>query len=232
MLTSDLQARTLERLGDTASGEYVLTGYYTPSEVLNWLNAAQRLFVLLTMCLETTASLTVTANTAFYRLLPIFPDFLLPLRVRLSTGAKLKPSTLSDLASLDSSWSKSSGTPTRYAAAGFDLFAICQQPSGSGLTASLTYARCPDPLVNPSDVPEIPDEYHPTLMDLAIPLCRAKEGGGEWKKILPLWDRGLDAATRMGDYVRARNKERGYDRMPVELARFDRSKMLEVAGGK
>ena len=226
MIASDLQNRLLERLGDTATGEYVQTGYYTPGEALAWLNAAQRLFVLLTLCLETTGSLPLSADTAFYRLLPTFTDWIVPLRVRISGGAKLKPSTLGQLASLDASWSDSAGTPDRYVVAGFDLFAIYQQPASSGTTLSLTYARCPDPLVNPSDVPEIPVEYHPALIEGAIPLCRAKEGGAEFQKVMANWNLFLDAATRMGDYVRARNKERGYDRLPVELGRFDRSKML------
>lgn len=226
MTASDLQGRLLERLGDTASGEYVLTGYYTPAEALNWLNAAQRIFVLLTLCLETTEPLLLAVNQAFYSMMGQFPDWLLPLRVRVAGGARLIPSRLSDLAALDSVWSASPGVPSRYALLGFDLLAVYQQPLAA-MSLNLTYARCPDLMVNAGDVPEIPAEYHPVLIEGAIPLLRAKEGGSEWKKTLSSWDVFMDAAGKLGEYVRARNKEQGYDREPVQLARFDRSKMLK-----
>jgi hypothetical protein len=61
---------------------------------------------------------------------------------------------------------------------------------------------------------------------------RAKEGGQEWQKTLPLWNRFLDGAQKLGEYVRARNKEQGYDYLPIELAKFDRSRLIEVISGK
>ena len=234
MTAGDLQDRLLERLGDTATGEYVATGYYTSREALNWINAAERLFVLLTLCLETTATLELVADpqTAFYHMLGQYADWLLPLRVRITGGAKLEPSRLSDLVALDSVWSASPGVPTRYALLGFDLLAVYQQPLDA-MSLAITYARCPTTLVNPGDVPEIPAEYHPVLIDGAIPLCRAKEGGGEFEKVMASWDVFMDAAGKLGEYVRARNQEQGYDRLPAELARVDRSKILEkVANGK
>src|SRR5271170_5756635 len=122
MTALDLQNRLLERLGDSQSGEYVQVGYYTGNEALNWLNAAQRLFVLFTLCLETTASLTLVADQAFYSLMAYYPDWLLPLRVRIAGGARVLPSRLSDLAAYDAAWSASPGVPSRYALTGFDLF--------------------------------------------------------------------------------------------------------------
>jgi hypothetical protein len=226
MTASDLQSRLLERLGDTASGEYVVTGYYTGSEALNWLNAAERIFVLLTLCLENTQALDLAPNQAFYSMMGQYSDWLLPLRVRMTNGGpRLKPARLSDLAANDASWSVSPGTPDRYALLGFDLLAIYQQPI-EAISIDITYASCPPLLVNPVDVPAIPAAYHPMLVEGAIPLCRAKEGGGEFQKVLGNWDVFLDAAGKLGEYVRARNKEQGYDRMPAELKRFDRSKLL------
>jgi hypothetical protein len=226
-----MQDRLLERLGDSASGEYVQVGYYTPTEALNWLNAAQRIFVLLTLCLENTQVFELAANQTFYSMLNQYADWMLPLRVRIAGGAHLRPARLSDMAAYDASWSVSPGVPARYALVGFDLFAIYQQPLA--LTSiDITYACCPPTLVNPGDVPAIPAEYHPVLIDGAIPLCRAKEGGGEFQKVLPHWDVFMDAAGKLGEYVRARNQEQGYDRMPAELKRFDRSKLLMQKVGK
>ena len=229
MFTSDLQTRVLERLGEDPNSPV----YYTAANALSWLNAAQRLFVLLTLCLETTNTLQLAGGAAFYSMLTIaaFQDWLLPLRVRITGGAKLNPARLAELAALDAAWSVSPGAPTRYALLGFDLLGIYQQPpAGVAMSLQITYARCPDPLLGGfNESPEIPAEFHPALADWAIPLMRAREGGQDFQKVLPLWDRGLDAATKLADYVRARNKEQGYDYMPVELRRIDRSKMLQGA---
>lgn len=228
MIASELQSRLLERLGDNpATG-----GFYTPQEALAWLNAAQRIMVLLTLCLETTASISLTANVSFYRMLNLFSDWLLPLRVRIdqgqapNNGAKVLPARLSDLAALDSNWSVSPGPVTRYAHLGFDLLAVYRRPLAV-VAIQVTYARCPAPMINPADVPQVPLPYHPVLIDGAIPLCRAKEGGGEWKKTLPQWDRFMDACQKLGAYVRARNKEQGYDRLPMEIERYDRTQLLQ-----
>lgn len=224
MIASDLQARTLLRLGEdpnAAAGNQ----YYTGTEVLAALNSAQRLMALLTLCLETNGTLSLTANTAFYSLLSVFPDLLLPLRIRMSSGVKLKPSRLSDFAALDASWSTTTGTPDRYALLGFDFLAVYMVPNGL-LTSTVTYARCPDAMALPGDVPEVPAEFHPALIDGAIPLLRVKEGGQELQKVMSMFDRFLDACQKLADYVRARNKEQGYDYMPVEIQRFDRSKLL------
>lgn len=228
MIVSDLQARVLARVGEdpTAAAQ---NQFYTATEALAALNQAQRLFVLLTLCLERTVGITLSPGVAFYSMLEWFPDWLLPLRLR--SSQKLRPARLSDLASLDATWSVSAGAPVKYALLGFDLLASYQQPTaGVGLT--VTYARCPVALVNASDVPEIPPEYHACLIDGAIPLMRAKEGGQEWQKTLTLWDRFLDGAQKLAEYVRARNKEQGYDYIPFELSKFDRSRLIGEKDGK
>jgi hypothetical protein len=226
MQFSDMQGRLLERLGENSSNP----AYYQSSDAAAWLNATQRLFVLLTLCLETTGTLILNPTSSdetvtFYSMLSEFYDWLLPLRVRVAAGLKLAPSRLADLAALDANWVVSPGPVSRYALLGFDLLAVYQQPLAA-VSINITYARCPDAMVNPGDNPQIPEEYHPALIDGAIPLMRAREGGSEWKKTMPLWDRFLDAAQKMGEYVRARNQEQGYDHLPVELRRFDRSKLL------
>lgn len=226
MELSDLQSRVLDRVGEIA-GAAPGNQFYQPNEATNALNSAQRLMVLLTLCLETTAEFDLEAETAFYSMLTVFPDWLLPLRMRLNVAGKLKPGRLSDFAALDSAWSTTLGQPDRYALLGFDFLAVYKVPyADMEMTVSCTYAQCPAVLVNATDVPQVPEEYQPALIDGAIPLLRIKEGAGELEKTMPNWNRFLDACQKLGDYVRARNKEQGYDYLPVELARFDRSKLL------
>ncbi len=134
MVAADLQNRVLERLGDDPAVDQ----YYTPAEVLTALNQCQRMFVLFTLCLETTATLSLGGGLAFYYMLSKFADWLLPLRIRNALGAKVRPVRLSDLAALDASWSVQSGTPVKYALLGFDLLALYKQDSS---TITITYAR-------------------------------------------------------------------------------------------
>src|SRR5712691_634552 len=225
MVAADLQNRVLERLGDDPAVDQSLM-HYTPAEVLTALNQCQRMFVLFTLCLETTATLSLGGGLAFYYMLSKFADWLLPLRIRNALGAKVRPVRLSDLAALDASWSVQSGTPVKYALLGFDLLALYKQDSS---TITITYARGPNAMVNANDSPEIPIRYHPLLIDGAVPLLRVKEGAQEWQKTLFQWDRWMDAIEECADKVRARNKEQAYDYFPVELKRVDRSKVLQKA---
>ncbi len=220
MTVADLQTRVLERVGEDPTAPV----FYTAAEALAWLNGMQRLMVLLTLCLEKTATLPITPGWSFYRMLAAFSDWILPLRLRVTGGAKLKPSRFSDLAALDAYWSTSAGPAVRYALAGCDLIGIYQQPSSGSI--DYTYARAPVLLVAPGDTPEVPQEFHTALADGAICVMRAKEGGSQFQKALPLWDRFLDACQTLGGRVRTRNREQGYDALPIELARLDRSKML------
>ncbi len=225
--------RALERLGDAVGGQ---SSYYDPTEVGRALNCLQNLFAFLTLCFETTATFSLLTNgTASYNMLATYPDWILPLRIRLHGGAKLKTSRLNDLAALDQSWRAAAGTPQRYSSNGFDFLSFYKQPTTStsvDITYAQTPAQLPSPVLSPSTTPSIPVEYHQALIDGAIPLLRAKEGGDEWQKTLPGWDRYMAAVNKMATYVRNRNIEQGYDRMPPELVRFDMSGLTnQVANG-
>ncbi len=221
MLGQLLIDKTLERVGDDPD-LLPSTQYYKPQEALAVLNQAQRLFSLLTLCLETTADMQLT-GAAFYRALTFFPDWIAPLRFRIPSGAKLKPSRLADLASLDNQWTSRAGTPIRYSSSGFDLLGFYKQDSS---IVRVTYARGPV-LLDATTSPEIPEEYHPCLIDGAIPLLRVKEGAQEWQKTLPSWESFLKEANRCAAGVRARNVEQGFDRIPVEIRKFDRSAVIK-----
>lgn len=213
------------RLGDDAN--LPSETYYDRGEVLVALNHVYRMMCFLTLCLETTVTYTLPANTAFVKMLPNYSDWILPLRIRLTGAAKIKPNRLSEIAALDSAWSTTTGTPERYALLGFDLLCVYKVPAAN-TNLDIVYAHTPAALQDDGNSPLLQTEYHQALIDGAIPLLRAKEGGQEWQKTLPLWDRYWNATMKLANYVRARNKERGYDRMPFELQRFDRSRLMEA----
>lgn len=221
MTGEELTDRTLQRVGDDPA---LLPSqqYYRPQDVLSALNTAQRLFSMLTLCLETTATMQLTGG-AFYRALTFFPDWICPLRFRIPGGAKIKPSRLADLAALDNQWSNRAGVPIRYSCSGFDLLGFYKQDSS---IVRVTYARSPVLLVAAGSA-EIPEEYHPALIEAAIPLLRMKEGQQEWQKTLTSWDRFTSEVGRCADTVRARNMEQGFDRIPPEIRKFDRSAVLK-----
>lgn len=205
---------------------------YPTLEIIAALNEAQRFACLLTLGLESTVSWPVAAATTFFHMLTtnagLFADWIVPLRIATLTGAKVRPVRLADLTALDGQWTSSPGNPTRYVHTGADLLALYQQAAG-GVTLKVTYARAPLVLALDADVPEIPAEYHPSLIDYAIYRCRQSEGAEEFAKTLPLLGTFLDAMQKYADYVRARNKGFLYDSQPFELASFDRSRLLGSA---
>lgn len=226
MTVLTLQRRTLERLGDDPDKDPSLM-HYTPSEVLARLNQCQRLFCLFTLCLETTANFQLT-GAARYHMLDTFGDWMVPLRIRNAAGKKVRPGRLADLAALDSTWSVRAGTTERYAHTGFDLLSVYKQETA---LVPITYARSAVELLStyPTEnnvEPEIPERYHPTLIDGAIVLARTKEGAQEWQKTLPQWDRFLESAGELAARVRARCREQGYDAAPVEINRADQARFL------
>jgi hypothetical protein len=219
-----------QRLNEGASGPI----FYTKLEIIAALNEANRLFSLLTLGLETTQPWTVPAaspstQTTFVRMLTVFQDWIAPLRITTTAGAKVRPSRMEDLCSLDAQWFTSRGAPKRYCALGVDLVGIYPQPTVATVL-QVTYARAPLALVNDADIPEIPAEYHPELADYAVYRCRQGEGAQEFAKTLPLLNSFLNGATRYGNYVRSRNLGSRYDKVPLELEKFDRSQLLKLRG--
>src|SRR3990167_1369569 len=151
--------------------------FYTRSESLAALNTAQRFFCFITLVLQKQVSFSLTANVWFYHMLTTYSDWLAPLEVRVSTGAKVAPASIQDFGAANLSWRAATGTPTGYAHLGFDFLALNQHPSGSGTTLSITYAYSPAALVTDASSFAIPEERQAALIDLAIVLLRAKEGG-------------------------------------------------------
>jgi hypothetical protein len=213
--------------------------FYPTVEIVAAINEANRLFCLLTLGLEKTTAWSVPAATSFFHMLQlstggnlIFPDWIVPLRIATAAGAKVRPARIDQLWALDSQWPAVPGSPSRYAHVGADLVALYGQPASTGTTLNVTYARAPVTLVNDTDVPETPAEYHPPYVDYAIYRCREVEGGEEFAKTLPLFDGFLAAAGKYAGYVRARNVGAGYDKIPFELDSFDRSRLVGRSASK
>jgi hypothetical protein len=223
MTVSDLVARCQERLHEDPS--ITTPVYYPYAEVLSALNRGQRMFVLLTLCLETTVTF-VGNNSAFYEMRSYFPDWMLPLRISTVSGMRVRPVRLADLDALDSQWIVATGTTTgRYAALGFEFLATYP---ASTAPLIVTYAQAPPAMVQETDVPAINEDYHPALIDFAIPWLRMKEGGQEFEKSLVYLKRFFSEADREAAYVRQRNLAARYDNLPFELRRLDRSKFMGI----
>jgi hypothetical protein len=220
-----------QRLNEGVSGP----AFYPISEITAALNEANRFFCLLTLGLETTNTWNVPSyssngNSPFFHMLTFFPSWIVPLRITTATGMKVRPTSIEGLAMRDSGWNNSPGAPTRYSSSGADFVGLYQQPAAGSTLLNVTFARQPLALINDADVPEIPAEYHPKLVDYAINRMRMAEGGQEFEKSLPLFNSFLDGAKHYGAYVRARNLGSRYDKVPIELEKYDLSKLLKLRG--
>ncbi len=218
MLVSTLEQLVWTKLDDDGTA-------YPAANVLSALNEAQRFFALLTLCLETTATFPLAAQTAFYLIDATVSNWLRPRRVLNSRGDRLRPASFSVLDALDTNWQFAPGLPARYAQRGFNLLAIYPQPPVAD-ALTVTFAQSPAPLVNPTDATAIPEASAFALANYAAYALRQPEGGQEFQKFVGYFNDFLDEAQRVQALVKERNLDFGYERMPFELANFDRSSLL------
>lgn len=211
MTLGEIEGKLRSRVGDGGSS------YWTAAEVAEAVNAAQRIFALLTWCLESRGTLSVLANQAEVRLLTAFPLMIAVIRMENPDGERLFPTTVNGFAAGDDRWRAARAVyPGFYAVHGFDYAMFFPAPVGS-VNLTVTYARGPATVAVSGDVPEIPEEYHAALVDGAEPLLRLKEGGQEFAKVLPAWESFMAAARMCAQKVRERNKLAGADRYPAEV---------------
>ena len=227
MTLGTAKTRLLQRLDEDSSSPV----FYQTQELTAALNAAQRFFCFITLILQKQVSFALTANEWQYHMLSSYTDWIAPLDVRVSGGGKVAPARIEDIAAANPDWRGATGTPTRYAHLGFDFLALDKHPTASGTTLLITYAHGPAALLLDAGNLEIPEERQPALIDFAIPLLRAKEGGQEFAKTQRYVDRFLEEATETAAFVRARNLSHRYDKLPFELERFDRSLLMLAARG-
>jgi hypothetical protein len=214
---AELRTRTLKRLAEDPAAPV----YFTAAEVTAALNRGQRLFAFATLCLESIE--TYYGASAWQSMLPTFPAWLLPVRVRTAAGAKVHWASLRELDALDENWEASAAAPARYGCLGFDLLYL----QGRG-TVSITFAREPAEMVEDGDEAEIPDAYQPTLIDYAIGRVRAKQGGQEFTKALPYFERFLAGMKSAAADTRARAVAQDWDRRPFEGLMLDPKLLAEL----
>jgi hypothetical protein len=209
---SQIESLALTRLGDN--------GTYYPG-VLDAINEAQRLFCLVSLCLETSETFPLAANTALYNVLPALSGFVLARRIYYG-GRLLRPASLAQLEAVEANWQSSLGTPARYALCGLDFLAVYPQTStASQLT--IVHVRPPVPLVNLSDVPEIRPASHWALASYAAWAVRQVEGGQEFAKFQTYFDEFMAEAQIVAGLVRQRTRDSGLEvAMPFELTRTKR----------
>jgi hypothetical protein len=228
MQLSAMQGLVTQRLNEGSSGPT----YYPTAEITAALNEGLRFFCLLTLGLEITAQWTIPAagpnvQNTFFRMLTVFPDWIVPLRITTLAGAKIRPARMEDLSCLDPQWITSVGTLGRYVALGADLVAIYQQPKAATVV-NVTYAQAPVPLANAADTPATPAEYHPKYVDYAVYRMRQGEGAQEFSKALPFFASFMEGAKHYAAYVRSRNLGARYDKVPFELEKYDMSQLLKL----
>lgn len=194
----------------------------SPTEVLAAVNEGQEFASLLSLCLQKTVPFPLTAGVYFGTFLTAFPDYLCPLRLSIA-GTRLRPSTLADFDAENDSWQSTPGTPTRYTTIGFNLWAVNTAPPA--VTANFIYSHAPATMTNAS-TPEIPEEYHQSLVRFAKYRVRIKEGAQGLQRGMQDLNRFLDDMTRLADCVRGRSKAAKFDTLPIELQLFDRSRLM------
>jgi len=217
VVASEIAARILARTDDPSA----ITA--DMEEVMSAINEGQELAALLSLCLETKATLPLEVGTTFGTFLAGHPDFICPLRLSIA-GERLRPMNLADLDALNDQWQATPGVPERYVTMGCDLYAVTPQPL-SLTNAEFVYARSPRVMVS-TDTPEIPEQYHPSLVRYGKYRVRLKEGAQGLARGVKDLNLFLDAMQELGDWVRARSRVARNDVLPFELALFDRSRLM------
>jgi hypothetical protein len=230
--TKEIADRVLARADDDAASPGSVVpdpNSPVPEEVLAAIDEGQQLASWMTLCLEVSAPITLTANGTFYALRSAFPDFLAPLRLTTAAG-RIRPATFADLDALNPGWQARplvAGEQMRYATLGFSFFATSPQPVDD-TPATLTYARSPAPLVGDAFL-EIPEAYHLDLVDYGLYRLKLKEGAQSLERAMKHLNRFLDRMQILGDFVRARSRASRYDTLPFELSVADRSRLMPQA---
>ena len=220
-----IRGMVLQRLDEDPTGQ--ISGTWTDAEVDAAINEGQMLMVLITLCLEATFAFQLAAATWNYNPFAQLPDWIAPLRCRMG-GLKVRAARMADLDALDTAWrAKTRDAASRYGTLGWSLIYFYPQLKASG-SVDLTYARSPVVMVADTDVPEVPEQHHNALADYGVYHCRQKLGGLELEKGLAFLARFFESSKQLGTFTRARALGERYDTIPVELERFDLSRLVKV----
>jgi hypothetical protein len=217
MTVTEMLGQLTRRLDDASTSGLPASAnvYWSSAEMYAALNEAQQQFAILTLSVEDSGTVALTGGTCFYSIRDSLSGYLRPLRVSVG-GVRLQPARLSDLDARYFTWPSTAGSAAKYFQLGLSLLGIVPQPASNG-TASVLYAREPVVLSGGSDVPEIPAEYHLSLVKYATYYLLQKRGGQYLALAIDAWRDFLADASQCADYVRRRNRARQYDSVPAEF---------------
>lgn len=227
MTCAEIAARIIERIDDIPLAITQGQGSTTPLEVLRAINEGQDLAALLTLFLEVRATWTIPPATTYLNVRGYFADYIAPLRLTVN-GQRMRPNTLKELDAREDNWEDLMGeNPTRYCALGFNLMAITPQFWGGPLDAQFTYAAAPLQMVDDA-FPQLPEEFHQSLVDYGIYRIRLKEGAQGLSRAMVNFGRFMSEMRILGDFVRAKSRAANYDTLPFELALYERDALASL----
>ena len=209
MILAAIRALVAGRLDDDT------TPTYSNGEIDAAINEGLQLFAFLTLCLQTTATLTLTAGPVYTRADLLPADYLVPLRLTFG-GAKIRPARMADLDALNMSWPSATGnTPLRYLSLA-DTLRLYPSPATEA-SVQLTYAQAAPVLTADYHVPVIPDFHHAALADYGTYRLLMPQGGAMLAKALGHLKPFTESAVSVAALMRARGIQEDYDTQPYEL---------------
>jgi hypothetical protein len=229
--TAALKKRCWERLDENP-----LAPTTPAADVLHAVNQAYLTFVLLTLCLEKTATLALDAQKPIYGIRGQLTDYLRPLRITYERGdghiTRVRPASLRELDAIDTNWQVTHLStnpvdgPSRYFTVGLNLMGFWRQPNAA-MEAQIVYAYSPALLAADGDTPLAPEAYHESLVKFALVWLKLNEGAQELGRVTPLLGEFLADASKLAGVVRARSIAAKYDSLPFELKNYDTSRLLK-----
>lgn len=162
MLVSDIVTRVQRQFGDESGAQL------DSSDVIRWVNDAQKEIARQKQLLQVTTQVTVTNGTGSYTL----PTNILHLRSVRYDGVVLRPMSLQEAEELVPSYDAGvsvigSGTPTTYWVWG-GLIYLYPIPNNSTSVLKSYYTRIPVEVTLTSDTPELPVQYHIHIVNYCL----------------------------------------------------------------
>lgn len=252
MTLGDITTRVEQRLDENTASPVT----FTAEEIRQATNRGQRYFAAATLCIEREGVLPLTPGQAWYHLLPIFSNFFLPLRVKVTilpsavgkalfdsavfdeilfdqvdtTAAqgpyRVAPATLSQFVAVSETWENDISPQPAMYGTIGDLMFITPHPSDITSVFRILYAAVPADLNALGDSPSILTAYHPCLIDWDCFELSLKMGAQYLQNGLNHLNRFLDEVQKAAEFMRARGTALHYDNVPFELSAADRNRLL------
>lgn len=161
MNVQDILTRVQRNFGDTANVQIDQT------DILRWINDAQREIVLANQLLQSVATSTTVAGTNTYTI----PADLLTLRSIKHGGIKLRALSLTEaeqyIPNFDDTSNYPSDVPTHFWIWANQL-TLYPNPSTANKELKIYYTRQPVAVVLLADIPELPVQYHNRLVEYCL----------------------------------------------------------------